>query len=233
VFDGSSDVENCTIVDQVRFSYNQGIHLFGAAVMYNISNTTTDSTLWKTRVDGLLASSSIFFKDSGIMYEAACEQAITAAGTCNQDQLSFKAYLSRWMAATAQLVPETSNTIMTYLKASATAAAAQCDGGTKGTICGEHWTANSTYDGTYGVGQQMSALSVIQSNLIMSTKGLVTNDTGGTSAGDAAAGTSSSSNSDGSVNSPTTTADRVGAGILTAMLIAGCLGGVGFLVTGV
>ena len=55
--------------------------------------------------------------------------------------------------------------------------------------CGEHWTAGSVWDGTYGVGQQMSALSVVQSNLINESVELVTNTTGGTSQGNAAAGT--------------------------------------------
>ena len=35
VLDGSSDTTNCSTVDQVRYSYNQGIYLFGAAIMYN------------------------------------------------------------------------------------------------------------------------------------------------------------------------------------------------------
>jgi len=35
VFDGTSDTENCTIIDKLQFSYNQGIYLFGAAMMYN------------------------------------------------------------------------------------------------------------------------------------------------------------------------------------------------------
>jgi mannan endo-1,6-alpha-mannosidase len=35
IYDGTSDTENCTIIDHGRFSYNQGIYLFGAAMMYN------------------------------------------------------------------------------------------------------------------------------------------------------------------------------------------------------
>ena len=35
VYDGSSDLLNCTQVDKLQFSYNQGIYLFGAAMMYN------------------------------------------------------------------------------------------------------------------------------------------------------------------------------------------------------
>jgi hypothetical protein len=61
------------------------------------------------------------------MYEVACEEVKTASGDCDQDQQSFKAYLARWMAATAKLCPWTSDTIMGYLRASAAAAALQCE----------------------------------------------------------------------------------------------------------
>ena len=101
--------------------------------------------------------------------------------------------------------------------------------------CGYHWTQNSTWDGTYGVGQQMSALSVIQANLIDEAPDLVTNHTGGTSKGNSAAGTGSSSSStstDGNVISPVTAAGKAGAGILTAFVLALLLGGVGFMISG-
>ena len=97
--------------------------------------------------------------------------------------------------------------------------------------CGEHWTAGSTWDGTYGVGQQMSALSVIQSNLIDEAPELVTNTTGGTSEGNAAAGTSSSSSTDsGTVVTPATGGDKAGAGFLTALTLCGVIGGVWFMI---
>jgi len=105
-------------------------------------------------------------------------------------------------------------------------------GGTSGQVCGQHWTAGSAYDGLYGVGEQMSALSVIQATLIVSATELVTNNTGGTSAGNAAAGAGSSSsktNSDGIANTPVTGADRAGAGILTALVISGAIGGTAFM----
>lgn len=35
VYDGTSDTTNCSTIDHLQFSYNQGIFLFGAAVMYN------------------------------------------------------------------------------------------------------------------------------------------------------------------------------------------------------
>ena len=165
------------------------------------------------------------------MYEVACED-VNTTGDCDTDQQVFKAYLSRWMAATTKIAPWTYDTIMAYLKPSAVAAAAQCDGGTDGVTCGEHWTDNSTWDGTYGVGQQMSALSVIQSMLIDQAVELVTNSTGGTSVGNAAAGSGSSSSTDGAVITPATSADRAGAGIFTALVLCGLLGGVGFMIMG-
>jgi mannan endo-1,6-alpha-mannosidase len=35
VYDGSDDVKNCTSVDKLQFTYNQGLFLFGSAMMYN------------------------------------------------------------------------------------------------------------------------------------------------------------------------------------------------------
>jgi hypothetical protein len=35
VYDGTLDITNCTSIDKIQFSYNQGIYLFGAAMMYN------------------------------------------------------------------------------------------------------------------------------------------------------------------------------------------------------
>ncbi len=164
------------------------------------------------------------------MYEQACED-VGATGDCDTDQQSFKAYLSRWMAASTRIAPFTASYSLPLLASSAKAAALQCDGGSDGTTCGEHWTANGTYDGIYGLGQQMSALSVIQSQLITQAPELVTNATGGTSVGNAAAGSGSRGDS-ATVIAPATGADRVGAGILTAAWIVAALGGVCFMVTG-
>lgn len=106
-------------------------------------------------------------------------------------------------------------------------------GGTDGTTCGEHWTSKSVYDGSSGVGQQMSALSVIQCTLLNFAPALVTNLTGGTSQGNPAAGTSSQDSADPTAILPPTNADRAGAGILTALLLVFTVGGVGFMVTGI
>lgn len=159
------------------------------------------------------------------MYERACE----TGSKCDTDQLSFKAYFSRWLAATTALAPFTESTIMPLLRTSAAAAAKQCDGGTDGVTCGFSWLKNATWDGTYGVGQQMGALEVIQGLLVKQATGTVTNTTGGTSQGNSAAGAGSASSTIQTQSTTISTADRVGAGILTVMIVMGILGGSAFL----
>ena len=78
---------------------------------------------WQARVEGLLQAVKIFFNKANIMYEAACEP----VGNCNTDQLSFKAYLSRWMAATAKVAPFTHDTILPLLQTSAQAPSSRRD----------------------------------------------------------------------------------------------------------
>ena len=95
------------------------------------------------------------------MQEVACER----VHTCNVDQRSFKAYLSRWMAMTAQLAPFTHDRIFAKLRSSAQAAARTCNGAPTGNTCSIKWW-EPTWDGSAGVGEQMSALSVIGANLV-------------------------------------------------------------------
>jgi len=145
------------------------------------------------------------------MVEVACEP----KENCDNDQPSFKAYLSRWMAATTQLAPFTTDLVMTKLRASAQGAAAQCSGGTDGVTCGRRWT-QPNWDQKYGVGEQMSALSVIQANLISKVVAPVTNDTGGTSKSNPSAG---AQDAPGKIK----TSDKLGAGIVTALLLISLL----------
>lgn len=140
---------------------------------------------------------------------------------------SFKAYLARFMAAAAKLAPFLYSEMEPYMQASATAATQQCDGGSDGTSCGLQWTKGSQYDGSTGVGQQMAALEIVQSLLINKASPPVSADTGGTSKGDASAGTGGdddSTLSDASTNK-IDTSDKAGAGILTALATIGTLGG--------
>lgn len=100
---------------------------------------------------------------------------------------SFKAYLLRWMAATSVLAPHTAPLITPYIQASARAAVAQCTGGASQRACGLSWSSG-VFDGTTGVGQQMAALSAVFTNLARTVQAPLTNSTGGTSRGNAAAG---------------------------------------------
>lgn len=117
-----------------------------------------------------------------------------------------------------------------YIKASAAGAAGQCDGGANGTTCGMNW-ATTTYDAFTGVGQEMSALSVVQSLMYYVNPDLkppLTLDTGGNSTSNPGAGSDSSSsgNTLGIVyTEKITTADRAGAGIVTAIILMGMTGG--------
>lgn len=154
------------------------------------------------------------------MYEVACE----GPGTCNTDNFSFKAYLSRWMVAATKYAPFTRDIIMPRVRASAVAAAAQCSGGANGEMCGMKWTQGATWDGTQGVGQQMGALAIIQANLIDEVETPVTVDTGGTSKGDPAAGGTGSSVNPALSTETITKKEKAGAGVLTALVLIGVVG---------
>lgn len=177
--------------------------------------------MWRERTQGILENTNVFFhpEKKDVMYEAACEP----NGKCNVDQRSFKAYLSRWMAASTKLAPWTADYTMPKIKTSAQAAAAQCSGGGNGKTCGMRWTNDGVWDGETGVGEQMSALEVIQSLLIDQVSGPLTNETGGTSRGDYNAGTGS--NADPEAFDTITTGDKVGAGFLTLFVLVGLIGG--------
>jgi mannan endo-1,6-alpha-mannosidase len=151
-----------------------------------------------------------------VAYEVACESTLK----CTTDMFSFKSYLTRWLASTIKLAPFTHDAIMARLKPSAVAAAAQCTGGDNGRTCGLSWNSGK-YDGTFGVGQQMAAMSAV----IVTMADLVdlpppfTNATGGTSKGNPNAG--SGSHHDITLVKPATGSDRAGAGVLTALILIG------------
>ncbi|KAG4437982.1 hypothetical protein IFR05_006522 [Cadophora sp. M221] len=190
IYDGAQDTTNCTTIDRLQWSYNAGIYLHGAANLYNF---TEGSTLWGDRVSGILnRSSTIFFRD-GVMIEQACEN----GNNCNIDQSSFKAFFSSWLASTTILAPFTKPAISPLLASSAKAAGLQCSGGATGTTCGFKWTTGAAYDGTTGVGQQMSALGVIQSAMVQIPRKAAVS-TGGSGGSGASSGSSSGSTEDDS-----------------------------------
>jgi mannan endo-1,6-alpha-mannosidase len=257
VFDGTDSAINCTDLNHIQWSYNTGVYMLGAAMMFNkVSQTkpsppatqhhmpiltpppqTTGDTqeYWRTHLAGLVDGARFFFYETtDTMFEIACEP----RANCNVDQLSFKAYLARWMAGTAKVAPQHYDAIMKRLRGSAIAAAKQCTGGAKGITCGTRWYENG-WDGTYGVGQQMNALEIFQSNLEDQVAGPLSNSTGGTSKGNPNAGTGPDSASGGGgggggragSTDPITTGDRAGAGILTALVVVFVLGGAWYVVS--
>ncbi|KAI5865725.1 mannan endo-1,6-alpha-mannosidase [Durotheca rogersii] len=210
VYDGAH-LPYCNDTNRAQFSYNAAMLLQGAAYLYNYTNGAEE---WKVRIDGLIDRMIEVFFPGGVAYEPSCEGA-----KCNTDMKSFKGYMHRWMGNTMQLVPHTREKIYPVLKTSVANAVKQCSGGPNGRFCGFHWTTG-VFDGEIGAGQQMNVLGALLSLLAPDSAPPLTNATGGTSRGDVNAG------SDEPVL-PTfatvTVADRAGAGILTALLIAGSL----------
>ncbi|KAI1438427.1 glycoside hydrolase family 76 protein [Xylaria sp. CBS 124048] len=204
VYDGAHIETNCTQITTQKYSYNSAVLLQGAAFMYNY---TTDQ-VWLDRINGLLDGIERDFFVNGVAYEPQCE----GSSSCTADMLTYKGFLHRWMAYTAQLAPVTSGRIMPLLLNSTKAAVAQCTGGSNGRQCGFHWSSGK-FDGSLGVGQQMDVLGALSSLLIMDSAQPVTNDTGGTSVGNSDAGSRTPPNYD--QMGPITTGDRVGAGIVT------------------
>lgn len=208
--------------------------------MYAYTNNqkqTDNSELWHERVDGLLNGTQVFFTSvpqnrPPVMLEVACE----SVNLCNVDQQSFKAYLSRWMAATTKWAPWTYDYIKPLLQNSAVAAAKQCTGGDNGRMCGIRWVNNSgVWDGTTGVGQQMSAMEVVLANMIEQAQAPVTNSTGGTSEGNAGAGGSDIGRTDphgaAYASAPITTGDRVGAAFCTVAILSALVAACVFMTT--
>ncbi|KAI1119436.1 mannan endo-1,6-alpha-mannosidase DCW1-like protein [Nemania sp. NC0429] len=161
VFDGASSAQECREINNLTFSYSQGIYMYGAAVLFNYTN---GDKIWADRTNGLLKASRSYFgpfpNATDVMYERVCE----STSTCNTDMKSFKGYLSRFMAATAQLMPSALHDVKKMLSASAIAAGKACSGGDNDTVCGEKWYVGG-YDGNPGLGQQMTALETIQALL--------------------------------------------------------------------
>jgi len=224
IYDGVTikNGSDCRDTDQIQWSYNHGIFLHGAAVMYNVTNR---NPLWQRRLDGILGSTIKLFYNNSIMIEQFCEE----PGFCDIDQQSFKGYLTRWMAGTTQMAPYTFNTIHPLLTSSASAAARACSGapasgfnGIPGTACGFKWTTGG-FDGLVGVGEQMNALGAVMYTLVNKVAAPVTIDTGGTSLGNPNAG----------LNlppifpelSPITQGERVAAGFLTSAIALSIIGG--------
>lgn len=221
VYDGAQATENCSNITIWQWTYNHGLMLAGSAYLYNY----TEDEKWLNRTLNFLHSARVFFyqkqADAIIMYEAACQSPTSDSYLCNQDQRSFKAYFSRFLGLTSVLVPQTYDQIRRWLVDSANAAAYSCTGGSDGHTCGLSWT-NGSWDGVYGLCEQMCALEVMQ-NLLVSTKpGPLTADTGGTSLGNPAAGYASENTDADPLDLHAK--DTAGASIITAVIGVAIIG---------
>lgn len=243
--------DNCATQGNAQWTYNYGTYLMGAAYMYNYvrnnpfrvsrfarcvdawtnpSNLQTNGTIqdqWLTAVNGLLnATFNNFFLTGEIIEDYYCEP----AETCNNNEILFKGLTSSWLALTALLVPSTFDSILAKLQTSGQAAAASCTGHNNGT-CGVQWY-KSTWDGWMGMEEQISATKVFIANLINFNKTApVTSTTGGNSTSNPTAG---EDDTDGSnqMRTTTTNADKAGAGIVTAVFLAGWIGLMTFMMLG-
>ncbi|KAK0637060.1 glycosyl hydrolase family 76-domain-containing protein [Bombardia bombarda] len=222
VYDGAHTGDNCTDVFKAQFSYNAAVFMQGAAFMYNITTGDAQST-WRDRLTRLMNRTIDVFFYTGPMVEVSCE--LDDRIMCKTDMLSFKGYAHRWMANTAQLAPFSHDVILGALKTSTAAAARSCAGGDYGRQCGFRWTTGG-YDGLTGAGQAMSALAALTSLLVDEDDvgGPVTNGTGGTSRGDADAGRDPNPDLGREVLGPVRIRDRVGAGVLTFLVMMGLVG---------
>ncbi|KAI1477959.1 glycoside hydrolase family 76 protein [Daldinia eschscholtzii] len=223
VYDGAGVEQGCTDTNKAQWTYNAGIFLQGAAMMYNF----TEQDVWKQRVEGLVKRTNEYFFDDGIVVERPCE----GFNSCDYDQQSFKGYLMRWMASASQMAPFTFDTLMPLVKSCAGAAALQCSGspsadlykGPAGTACGFKWTSKENFDGLAGVGEQMSALSAMQYTLVKKQSvAPVTATTGGTSKGDPDAGRPMEAYMPSLP--PISTGEKVAAGFVTSAIAFSVLG---------
>ena len=157
-------------------------------------------------INSTFASGTNGSSANGTITEVAC------ANNCNTDQLAFRAVLARALAQTRALVPETPlwtnnsqinvsdlynisasqdaatrtwsirERIDFMLQQSAKGAAEQCSGGKNGTTCGSDW-ASSEWDGTEGLGQDLSALNIILANIPITEKLATTNQSAAAAGG--------------------------------------------------
>ncbi|KAK9455742.1 glycoside hydrolase [Dipodascopsis uninucleata] len=206
-YDGVNSDVACNNISKYQWSYNAGAFLAGSAYLYNY----TEDEVWYNRTANILGGLDVFFDSTGIMYEVACEK----TGNCNVDEKSFKAYLSRFLGYTAVLAPFTYDIIMNHIKATIPGIASSCTGGSDNVTCGVTWLTG-TWDGTWGLGQQMCALETTQQLLISNVPPPYTSTDGGTSTGTS----NETSSSIGSISS----ASRAGAGIITAIVLLLMLG---------
>ena len=192
--------------------------------MLSLTVLKTKSDVWRNRLEQTIEGLGIFFHDD-VMVEVTCE----ITGTCNVDQRSFKAYLARWMGYTAIVAPWTRNLIDPRLQSSAIAAAARCTNGTSKTSCNLYWATREKHDSSFGVGEQMAAVEVIQSLLYPTAAGPVTHDSGGISISQPSAGLDPTD--ENYRRDSVRLSDKIGGSVLTIIVLVGTVAGAWWLLS--
>lgn len=103
VYDGTDSAGECLDLNLDQWSYNAGVFLYGAAVMAS----QTGDAKWVDRTNGFLAAAQRNFVRDSALHEPICDN----QGTCNNDQISFKGILARWLGATAVELPDLKDSI--------------------------------------------------------------------------------------------------------------------------
>lgn len=157
VVDGADKRDNCQQVNPVSFTYTNGIYMYGAAIMANV----TSDQQWVDRTKKFVDATKTYFGPSdtapNVLFEPACEP----GGTCNVDMKSHKGQLARFMWASTLMQPAIRSSVEDFLLPSAQAAAATCTGGDNGSRCSHKWWTGG-FDNDTGLGQEMCALETIQ-----------------------------------------------------------------------
>ncbi|GIZ42224.1 hypothetical protein CKM354_000550000 [Cercospora kikuchii] len=170
IYDGTDDLANCSEINHIEWTQNDGLLLSTSAYAFNATGGTRT---WSAYSFAGLVYANSFFAGSedddtrGIITEPAC----IPTENCNVDQIAFRALLARGLARTRDLTlnsnttssdgdSTTYDTINRILRTSAEAAARSCTGGESGNVCGLDWRSES-FDGSEGIGQDLAALEVI------------------------------------------------------------------------
>lgn len=210
IYDGASLDTNCTETDTLEWTYNSGLFLAGTAFMYNHTN----DSVWLDRATHIWTRSRVFFLgDSKIMYEAACQP----SNACDTNQRSFKGIFSRFLGLTCLMAPSLSAEIQQYLTSTSEFVLKSCTGGTDGHTCGLDWSNNS-WDGVYGLGEQMSALEALQNRLVWTKPGPLSVGSGATSQQNGSAG-ASTTHKFGTGALKITRKDRIAATLITVIIL--------------
>ncbi|ORY14542.1 glycosyl hydrolase family 76-domain-containing protein [Clohesyomyces aquaticus] len=207
VFDGADSTTNCSQINHIQWSNNQGIMLEGAAVMYNL----TSDDKWKSAVTSLVNASSVFISktSSNVLTEVACEN----NGKCNTDQKAFKGIAARSLSRAALSAPFISDTVQKVIEASAKGAAGACDGTDKELGCGFKWDRDNDDVSKLnedGLSEVLGAMNVVQALLWPQAKAL-TGQGAGAKANATATPTPSASGSGKGGAGPTATGTGEGA----------------------